>query len=145
MFLISVQEKDKVFKLKTIRKYLKSIFCSVVITTLCFVPGDLSFQSEFEIPHLDKFAHFCFYFVLSFIIQHETGSRIKLKNYFQIVIYVLILGSFIEIVQEKYITERSGDLFDLISDLLGAIIAFFIYGCILPEYNRTENIKVIES
>ena len=85
----------------------------------------MSFQSEFDIPYLDKFVHFCFYFVLSLTIQHEVKNKIQLKNYLFIFIYAMVLGGFIELVQENFIVERNGDFFDLLADLSGAIISFF--------------------
>jgi VanZ family protein len=98
-----------------------------VIAFLCFIPGDVPLKPELDIPYLDKFVHICFYFFLSLTIQYEVKNKMELKNHLYIFIYVMVLGGFIEIVQENFITERSGDIFDLIADLSGAIIAFFVY------------------
>lgn len=113
--------------LKIIDKYWRSILCSIIIMVLCFIPGDELPQPKFDIPCPDKFIHFCFYFVLSFTIQYEIKNIIKLKNYLIIFIYAMVLGGFIELVQENVIVERSGDFFDFIADLLGVIIAFFVF------------------
>jgi VanZ family protein len=113
--------------LKIIDKYWRSIFCSIVIIILCFIPGDELPQPEFDIPCLDKLVHFCFYFVLSLTLQYEIKKIIKLKNYLIIVIYTMVLGGFIELVQENVITDRSGDFFDFIAGLLGTVIAFFVF------------------
>ena len=98
-----------------------------MIAFLCFIPGDVPLKPELDIPYLDKFVHICFYFFLSLTIQYEVKNQIKLKNYIFIFIYAMILGGFIELVQENYIVERNGDFLDLIADLSGAIIAFFVY------------------
>lgn len=121
------------------KKYWKSIFCSVVITILCFIPGDVSFHSELDIPYLDKIVHCCFYFVLSLTIQCEVKNKIGLKNYLFIFIYVMALGGFIEVVQENFIVERSGDFFDLIADLSGAILAFFVYKIVTYQSMIKQN------
>ncbi len=113
--------------MKLIKKYSYSVLCSIVITILCFIPGDVSFQPEFEIPYFDKFVHFCFYFVLSLTIQYEVKNKVKLSNYLFIFVYAIVLGGFIELIQENCIVERSGDFFDLIADLSGTIIAFFVF------------------
>jgi VanZ family protein len=113
--------------LKIIKKYLKSIFCSIVIIILCFIPGGELPQSKFDVPYIDKIFHFSFFFVLSLIVQYEIKNKVSMKNYLLIFIYVLALGGFIELVQENFIEERDGDFFDLVADLSGAIIAFFIF------------------
>ena len=125
--------------LRILVQFWKSIFCSIVITILCFIPGDVSFQSEIDIPYFDKFVHFCFYFVLSFTIQYEVKNRIKLINYLFIFLYAMVLGGFIELVQENFIVERNGDLFDLIADLSGAIIAFFVYKIVTYQNMIKQN------
>ena len=113
--------------MKIIKKYSKSIFCSIVIVILCFIPGEELPQSKFDVPYMDKIFHFCFFFILSVIMQYEIKNRVSMKNYLFIFIYILALGGFIELVQENFIKERHGDFFDLVADLSGAIIAFFIY------------------
>ncbi len=113
--------------MKLIKKYPFSILCSISITILCFIPGDASFQPEFDIPYFDKFVHLCFYFVLSLTIQYEVKHKVKLSNYLFIFMYAIVLGGFIELIQENCIVERSGDFFDLVADLSGTIIAFFVF------------------
>ncbi len=127
--------------MKLIKKYSFSIFCSISITILCFIPGDTSFQPEFEIPYFDKFVHFCFYFVLSLTIQYEVKNKVKLSNYLLISMYAVVLGGFIELIQENYIIERSGDFFDLLADLSGAIIAFFVYKSIIFQDSVKHGFK----
>ena len=113
--------------IKFLLKYWKSIIISIIITFLCFIPGNEISQPKLKIPHLDKFVHFGFYFALSFIIQYELQNKIKLKNYLYIFIYSIFLGGLIEIVQKYIISSRGGDLYDLFADLLGALFAFFVY------------------
>ena len=125
--------------LRILVQFWKSVFCSIVITILCFIPGDVSFQPEFDIPYFDKFVHFCFYFVLSFTIQYEVKSKIKLTDYLFIFLYAMVLGGFIELVQENFIVERNGDLFDLIADLSGAVIAFFVYKIVTYQNMIKQN------
>lgn len=109
------------------RKYSKSILCSIFIIILCFVPGDELPQPDLEILYLDKIVHFCFYFVLALIIQYEIKNKIRLRNYLFIFIYALVLGGCIELIQENLIVERGGDFFDLIADLSGAIFGFIVF------------------
>ncbi|MCK5097424.1 MAG: VanZ family protein, partial [Desulfobacteraceae bacterium] len=127
--------------LKIIDKYWRSILCSIIIMVLCFIPGDELPQPKFDIPYLDKIVHFCFYFVLSLTIQYEIKKNIKLKNYLFIFIYAMVLGGLIEVIQETFIVERGGDFFDLIADLLGAVIAFIFYKIKPDSIVVSQNLK----
>ena len=126
---------------KILVKYWRSILCSIVIIVLCFIPGDELSRPEFDVPYLDKIVHFCFYFVLSLTIQYEIKKNIKLKNYLFIFIYAMVLGGLIEVIQETFIVERGGDFFDLIADLLGAVIAFIFYKIKPDSIVVSQNLK----
>jgi polar amino acid transport system permease protein len=113
--------------LKILNKYWKSIFCSIVIVVLCFIPGDELSQPEFDIPFFDKIVHFSFYFTLSLIMQYEVKNEVRSRKYFFIFMYALFLGGFIEVIQGTFIFERSGSFLDLIADLTGTLFAFPVY------------------
>ncbi len=116
-----------------ITKYIKSILWSIVIIVLCFTPGDRFSGVGPDIPYFDKFVHFIFFFVLSFILQYEAKNVINLKHCLLILLYAVILGGFIELIQEYLISGRSGEIFDLEADVIGAVMAFVFFKSIKSQ------------
>ncbi len=94
-----------------------------------------------DIPCLDKIVHLFFFSVLSFTIQYELKNHIQIQIYLFIIVYALILGSSIEIIQENFIFERSGEFFDLLADLLGVIIGFTAYKLFTYYISKPLNFK----
>ncbi len=82
--------------------------------------------SSFNIPHGDKIVHFVFYFVaaaLGFLFFHEQkGTGALFRNVLMlIVVFLMFFGIIIEVVQERFTMNRSGDVFDALANSMGAI------------------------
>lgn len=82
--------------------------------------------SSFNIPYGDKIVHFVFYFVagtLGFLFFHEQkGTRVLFRNVLMlIVVFLVFFGIIIEVVQERFTMNRSGDVFDALANSIGAI------------------------
>ena len=101
--------------------YLKpyfSIFLTVVIGVLCFIPSE-------NIPDVstdDKTAHFVAFAVLGF------SWFMFLKNYLKVAIGLTFFAVFIEFVQYLLPVSfhRAFDLLDILADVLGIGIGFAI-------------------
>jgi VanZ family protein len=82
--------------------------------------------SSFNIPYGDKIVHLVFYFVagiLGFLFFHEhkeTRTLFK-KVLMLIVVFLVVFGIIIEVVQERFTMNRSGDVFDALANSIGAI------------------------
>jgi VanZ family protein len=92
----------------------------------------VSFKSvpKVNIPGNDKLVHFIFYFVLVVL-----WSLVKKKNYFDlkynllIVIFAVMYGIIIEVLQSVMTNNREADIYDAIANLLGALVGFVSIYC----------------
>ncbi len=101
--------------------YLKpyfSIFLTVVIGILCFIPS----ENVPDVSTNDKTAHFVAFAVLGF------SWFMFLKNYLKVAIGLTFFAVFIEFVQYLLPVSfhRGFDLLDILADVLGIGIGFAI-------------------
>ncbi|MGY8915399.1 MAG: VanZ family protein [Flavobacteriales bacterium] len=111
----------------------KSIFTMAFISWMVFITllslfsfseGDLP---DFELPFMDKLAHFTFYFMAAVLgalsirerTQGESGLK---KSILTIVIAVVLYGIVIEVIQSELTVDREGDVFDVLANTLGALL-----------------------
>ncbi len=113
-----------------------SIGWALLIFYFCSLSSDKI--PTFRIPHLDKVTHFGFFFVQSVFLSLLFNFQTR-KSYFQIILLSTLLaflyGGVIEILQSKFF-DRSGDLYDLIADILGGFVGAMIYPTILRIYHK---------
>ncbi len=116
--------------------FIPSIIWFIISTILLALPGnDLPKSSFFNFPYFDKIVHFSIFFLLTFFFSLPfTPPRPQqpFKHWMiGIAISVLAYGVVMEFVQKYYVSGRSFDLSDILSDGLGslggmlAIIKFF--------------------
>ncbi|MCK5442414.1 MAG: VanZ family protein [Maribacter sp.] len=110
----------------------KYVYAILFISWMVFVTFSslYSFEgddlSAFNIPYSDKIVHFVFYFVaatLGFLFFHEqngTGALFR-NGLMRIVFFLVFFGIIIEVVQERFTMNRSGDVFDALANSIGAI------------------------
>ena len=60
-------------------KYYKVALWVIVIGVLCFTPGNEFREVKINIPHFDKFVHFCMFYILGLLIQSVSFPERK-KN-----------------------------------------------------------------
>ena len=86
-----------------------------------------------KIQYLDKIAHFGVFFVQSVLLSLLFNFQTR-KSYFQIILLSTLLafayGGLIEILQSSFF-NRTGDLYDLIADILGGFMGAIAYPTIL--------------
>ena len=79
-----------------------------------------------NIPHLDKIVHFGFYFIAAILgcmalCEINSQKNLKHKQFIWILVFTVMFGIIIEILQAVATTYRSGDVLDFIANSLGAI------------------------
>jgi len=87
---------------------------------------------EIQIPYFDKLAHLGFYFVASllFLTALDKTSLVSIKTTNKILWTLLIhlfLGGVIEVIQEYYVSGRSGEFADFLANASGISIAILLY------------------
>ena len=116
-------------------------FCviwAMIIFVLCTMPQ--SRLPQIKIQHLDKVAHFGCFFVQSVLLSLLLRYKTKCSYLFIILLSTLIAlvyGGSIEVLQSKFF-NRTGDIYDLIADVLGGLTGALIYPAIRNLDTRTS-------
>ena len=109
-----METRNKTYILLTL-----SIVWSILIFVLCTIPQNS--LPKIKILHIDKVAHFGFFFVQSVLLSLLLRFRTN-RSFFQIILLstwqAFIYGGIIEIVQNEFF-NRTSELYDLIADTLG--------------------------
>lgn len=125
--------------------FLRNIIWAIVIFVLCSVPGDsLPHTPVIEIPHFDKIVHFGLFFVMGIFLIAELRYQTKLSRInIALITFAVIAtyGGVIEILQEHYFTNRSGDFWDLCADAAGGITSVFMFPFLKKQKDLLLNRK----
>jgi VanZ family protein len=102
-------------------------FCwTLVVAYFCLVPS--SDIPSVSIPNLDKLAHAFFHFVFTILWFLFFKKQVKKKNQIKLLVaavfFSLFFGIGIELLQNRFTTTRNGDIFDVLANFSGAVIAF---------------------
>jgi len=81
-----------------------------------------------NIPHFDKFAHFCMYFgLMSTIILESWKASVQKISIFVMALFPLFYGILMEILQATLTTTRSASLFDVLFNTIGILISILLW------------------
>jgi VanZ family protein len=106
---------------------------AVVILILCALPGTYVPRLSFlDWLRPDKVIHLIMFGALSFLlmkgfVQQKNIITLNVHPKLFAVIFTIIYGIMIELLQEYIFIWRSGEIFDAIADALGAIIGLGFY------------------
>ena len=83
----------------------------------------------------DKGEHFIAFFLLSFLLNRASDTRIhRLRN----MVALLTFGIVIELIQ-AYIPERGASIFDVFADLAGILVFQFLFSIYLFFKKRKKS------
>ena len=103
-----------------------------------------------HIPHIDKFAHFLMYFVLSFLLLFDLskGKDMQislLKRIFYTLLIVVFYGGGMEVMQLIPSLHRSTEWGDFFANACGAVTAVLlflitrkVFRKLMPNYTATS-------
>jgi VanZ family protein len=100
------------------------------ITTLSLFSFEEDSIPSIDIPHMDKLVHFAFYFgftalgCLSFVELRRRNTPLR-KVSAKIIVYAIIYGIIIEVLQGVATIDRNPDLLDVLANSLGALFGIF--------------------
>ncbi|OBR42315.1 VanZ family protein [Maribacter hydrothermalis] len=88
-------------------------------------------NSRFNIPHLDKAVHFTFYMVMVILgfmalVRNKEHIDSSLKWLKYIVLFSIMYGIIIEVIQGVATVNRHGDFLDALANFTGAIIGMLL-------------------
>ncbi|HNT41738.1 MAG TPA: VanZ family protein [Tenuifilaceae bacterium] len=116
--------------LKFFSKNRNSILWGLVILILCTMPP--SGFPKVSVSGIDKLVHFGLFAVLTLLVISEnntlrlSGSVLQKTRWVGIVVSI-IYGGLVELLQLKVFIYRGADWFDLIADVVGTLIAAWLY------------------
>lgn len=116
-----------------IRKlFIISLIWAVLIMIVSAIPGnDLPSINLFRIPNFDKIVHAVLYFPLAFVLGAEfdlSGKNwLKYTGPVLTMLIITIYGGLIEVLQEKLFINRSADVDDVLSDIIGGLAGLAVY------------------
>lgn len=98
----------------------------VLITLLSLMTFDDDTEIGFNLPYKDKAAHFIFHLVAAvlgcfFLGERSRGKLTLSRTLILVVIFLLSYGIIIEVIQEVFTSWRSGELTDVLANMLGAL------------------------
>lgn len=116
-----------------IRRFKYTIALSLVILYLSLKSADKLNKVQFlNIPHFDKFAHFCMYFALmSFTIFETRRSSISKRPFLLVAVYPFLYGILMEFLQETLTTTRNASIFDVLFNTIGITMAILAWRLIM--------------
>ncbi len=117
--------------LKPVKKivyHLKLIAWLIIISILCFTPGNELKKVHISIPHFDKMVHFIMFFALAFFIKALLWKDVISNRVFQTYLLLgVIYAALIEVIQYNWIFMRSGDWVDWLFDMAGMGVSLWIF------------------
>lgn len=121
---------------------VSAIFWTCLIAYLCLVT--FSSLPEIGVTGADKYVHTIFHFVFTFLwgcYSWLTKRTIKIKRIVTIVFISIAFGLLIEFLQEVCTITRKADVFDVIANVSGALIALLVF-LILKKLNSKKERKL---
>jgi len=120
--------------IKILARYYKSVIYAVFVLVISLIPfKDTPGSGIFNFPHMDKIIHFFLYGILCFLLLWDSRNKLRKKDYILIILLCLSFGGIIELLQISQ-PERSGDIFDLIANFFGSLVA-------VPVFNYTTRLR----
>ena len=110
-----------------------SLLWALVILILCGIPGrDIPHISFLEILGFDKFVHAGVFFVLillsvrGFVLQTKF-VQLKLHAKWIALVFCVIFGGTLEIMQGAFFDGRTADVYDFLADDFGSVVGLVVY------------------
>jgi len=98
---------------------------TVLLFVLTLMPIDESQSKHFsfiQIPHKDKIIHFFLFFILTLLLNFAY----KKLSIVQLILIPICIGIFIEVLQHISNLGRTFDVYDILANSLGVLIAVLL-------------------
>lgn len=117
------------------------ILWAILIAVLCGIPGrDIPHISFLEIISFDKFVHAGIFFVLIVLGLRNYSKNKTLKSItkYYLLAFGISYGILLEILQGAIFIERSTDVYDVIANSFGCVVAILVF-------NKLKQIQLLKS
>ncbi len=116
-----------------------AISWTILIAVLCLVK--FSNLPSFGVSGADKFVHFTFHFVFTILWGFYSWAKlneITIAKIGSVVILSFCYGILIEILQEIFTKTRHADIFDVLANGTGALVALVFFVLIKRQKLQTN-------
>lgn len=109
-----------------LKPFIPALVWLIIIIVLSGYPGRNLPKAPFD--EFDKLVHLAIYALLSFLSmlgfykQPISFSMTKKTQYFFSIMFSIVMGGLIEVLQEYVFINRFGDWFDFTANSLGAVL-----------------------
>jgi VanZ family protein len=116
--------------------FLLALFWTALVTYLSLIRSGK--MPQIDIQNIDKIIHLIFHFVLTllwflFLKKHINSSN-NGKSLAISFVFSIVFGIIIEFIQEFYTATRQADIFDVLANATGSILAIIAI-VLLDKYN----------
>ena len=116
------------------RRLLDSFYFNFFLSLLWIIVSVYFFSSKFDIngtksfPLQDKFFHFFDFFIMSYLVLRtlKKSNLVYNLNSKIITLVLLLLFSIMVEYNQSFISYRTFDIHDMISNMLGVIASYFV-------------------
>lgn len=134
-------------KLHFLKKFSYSIILTLLIFGVSIMKSDSVLPSYlFGIEHLDKIVHLFMYFTLTsaILLEGYISKSITLRvSNIMILIFAILYGGILELIQGVSNCGRSFDFIDIIANSIGTISAYTIFVLYKTELVNFKPIKYL--
>ena len=116
-----------------------AISWTILIAVLCLV--NFTDLPSFGVSRADKYVHFTFHFVFTILWGFYLWSKlneITISKIGRVVILSFCYGILIEILQEIFTKTRHADIFDVLANGTGALVALVFFVLIKRQKLQTN-------
>jgi VanZ family protein len=100
---------------------LAVLWTAFIIYGLTSIPSELPRFPWLALPWVDKVIHVVLFGVEAALLGLASTTDNGPKRWLSIFIWCFVLGGGLEIIQYYWVDGRSGDVFDLLADMLGSL------------------------
>ncbi len=125
----------------TLKNFREALILGIIIVILSFMSTDKMEEISQEIQFADKIAHFLMYFGFTFFllkgfIRSFNDPKLKTVHITYTLIIAFFFGGIIEIFQLTITSDRSGELLDMMCNILGAVLIPIFYNTLNKLYTQ---------
>lgn len=103
------------------------LWTAFVVYGLSTSPNAVPRYPFLALPGIDKFIHLVLFAIDGYFLTLAFAALRGVKLRFIIIGWGFFLGASTELMQHYWVEGRTGDVLDLVADILGSVLALTIY------------------
>ena len=113
-------------KFKHVILVLAVLWTAFIVYGLVTTPSEIPRFEWLLLPGMDKLIHLVLFGVEAVLLGVYASHGLGKQLWIPILVWCFMLGAGLEIIQYYWVDGRSGDVFDLLADVLGAGLGLLV-------------------